>query len=203
MAENRKHAHHFFAMMARMKYIERWALMRNSCLENISEHSLDVAMIAHALAVIGNLRFGKNLDENKAALIGIYHDATEIITGDLPTPVKYYNANIKSAYKEVERVAADSLLALLPEDMRDDYSNILFKQEEDAYLWKLVKAADKLSAYIKCLQEEKAGNTEFINAKISTEKQIKEMELEEVGVFCDEFLESYGLTLDELKVETE
>lgn len=191
---------HFFAMMARMKYIERWALMRNSSQENISEHSLDVAMIAHALAVIGNIRFGKKLDENKAALIGMYHDATEIITGDLPTPIKYYNNSIKSAYKEVERVAAESLLEMLPDDMRAYYEKILFRQEEDDYLWKIVKAADKLSAYIKCLEEEKAGNTEFVHAKESTEKLIDELDLEEVGVFCDEFLESYGLTLDELRV---
>lgn len=191
---------HFFAMMARMKYIERWALMRNSCQENISEHSLDVAMIAHALAVIGNIRFGKNLDENKAALIGMYHDATEIITGDLPTPVKYYNKGIKSAYKEVERVAAENLLSMLPEDMRGYYEKVLFRQEEDEYLWKIVKAADKLSAYIKCLEEEKAGNTEFVQAKESTQKHIEELGLEEAAVFCNEFLESYGLTLDELKL---
>ena len=109
---------HFFAMMARMKYIERWALMRNSVSENLSEQSLEVAMIAHALAVLGNIRLGRNHNAEKAALIGIYHDATEIITGDLPTPIKYYNAGIKSAYKEVEQVAADRLLSLMPEDMR-------------------------------------------------------------------------------------
>lgn len=191
---------HFFAMMARMKYIGRWALMRNACQENISEHSLDVAMIAHALAVIGNIRFGRKLDENKAALIGMYHDATEIITGDLPTPVKYYNKGIKSAYKEVERIAAENLLEMLPEDMKDYYEKILFKQEEDEYLWRIVKAADKLSAYIKCLEEEKAGNSEFVQAKKSTWMQIEELKLEEVQVFCSEFLESYGLTLDELKL---
>lgn len=174
--------------------------MRNACQENISEHSLDVAMIAHALAVIGNIRFGRKLDENKAALIGMYHDATEIITGDLPTPVKYYNKGIKSAYKEVERIAAENLLEMLPEDMKDCYEKILFKQEEDEYLWRIVKAADKLSAYIKCLEEEKAGNSEFVQAKKSTWMQIEELELEEVQVFCSEFLESYGLTLDELKL---
>ena len=194
-------SNHFFAMMARMKYIERWALMRNACHENISEHSLDVAMIAHALAVIGNVRFGKKLDANKAALIGMYHDATEIITGDMPTPIKYYNSGIKSAYKEVERVAAKDLLEMLPQDMQEYYEQILFKQEEDEYLWRLVKAADKLSAYIKCLEEENAGNAEFVKAKESTQKLIYELELEEVSVFCDEFLESYGLTLDELRLK--
>ena len=192
-------SNHFFAMMARMKYIERWALMRNSSSENLSEHSLDVAMIAHALAVIGNLRLGKKLDENKAAIVALYHDTTEIITGDLPTPVKYFNADIKSAYKEVEHVAADRLLSLLPEDMQDYYSDFYYKNDEDAYIWKLVKAADKLSAYIKCIEEEKAGNTEFTNAKESTMKSLDEMNIEEVNIFKKEFLDSYKLTLDELQ----
>lgn len=193
-------SYHFFAMMARMKYIERWALMRNSSSENISEHSLDVAIIAHALAVIGNIRFGKNLDVYKAALIGMYHDATEIITGDLPTPVKYFNAHIKSAYREVEHVAAHRLLGMLPEDMRESYHDLFFKEENDEYLWKLVKAADKLSALIKCIEEEKAGNTEFINARLATEKAITELGLEEVDVFQKEFMNSYKLTLDELQL---
>ena len=192
-------SNHFFAMMARMKYIERWALMRNSSSENLSEHSLDVAMIAHALAVIGNLRLGKKLDENKAAIVALYHDTTEIITGDLPTPVKYFNADIKSAYKEVEHVAADRLLSLLPEDMQDYYRDFYYKNDEDAYIWKLVKAADKLSAYIKCIEEEKAGNTEFTNAKESTMKSLDEMNIEDVNIFKKEFLDSYKLTLDELQ----
>lgn len=192
-------SNHFFAMMARMKYIERWALMRNSSSENLSEHSLDVAMIAHALAVIGNLRLGKKLDENKAAIVALYHDTTEIITGDLPTPVKYFNADIKSAYKEVEHVAADRLLSLLPEDMQNYYRDFYYKNDEDAYIWKLVKAADKLSAYIKCIEEEKAGNTEFTNAKESTMKSLDEMNIEEVNIFKKEFLDSYKLTLDELQ----
>lgn len=192
-------SNHFFAMMARMKYIERWALMRNSSSENLSEHSLDVAMIAHALAVIGNLRLGKKLDENKAAIVALYHDTTEIITGDLPTPVKYFNADIKSAYKEVEHVAADRLLSLLPEDMQDYYRDFYYKNDEDAYIWKLVKAADKLSAYIKCIEEEKAGNTEFTNAKESTMKSLDEMNIVEVNIFKKEFLDSYKLTLDELQ----
>lgn len=191
---------HFFAMMARMKYIERWALMRNSDSENICEHSLEVAMIAHALAVISNVRLKNDLDVNKAALIGLYHDATEIITGDLPTPVKYYNDEIKSAYKEVEQIATNKLLGMLPEDMRPYYNNLFNKTYEEAYLWKLVKAADKLSALIKCIEEEKTGNLEFKNARMSTIKSLEAMNLDEVRIFEEEFLGSYELTLDELQL---
>ena len=125
----------FFAMMSRMKYIDRWALMRNSRQENLSEHSLEVSMIAHALAVIGNTCLGKQLDARKAAVLGLYHDATEIITGDMPTPVKYYNPQIKTTYKDIERQAARSLLSMLPETMREAYREIFEKQEEDAYLY--------------------------------------------------------------------
>ncbi len=191
--------HHFFAMMARMKYIERWALMRNSASENISEHSLEVAMIAHILAVLSNVRLGNNLNADKAALIGIYHDATEIITGDLPTPVKYFNPDIKTAYKEVEKIAANKLLGMLPEDIRPYYDDLFMKSEEDAYLWKLVKAADKLSALIKCIEEEKTGNTEFIRAREATKRSLDKMGLEEVKIFEKEFMGSYKLTLDELQ----
>jgi 5'-deoxynucleotidase len=182
-----------------MKYIERWALMRNSDAENLSEHSLEVGMIAHALAVISNVRLGNDLDVGKAALIGMYHDATEIITGDLPTPIKYFNADIKSAYKEIEGVAADKLLALIPEDMREYYTPIFKKNKDDEYIRKLVKAADKLSALIKCIEEEKAGNKEFASAMKSTEKTLDAMELKEVEIFKEEFLGSYYLTLDELQ----
>lgn len=190
---------HFFAMMARMKYIERWALMRNSDAENLSEHSLEVGMIAHALAVISNVRLGSRLDVGKAALIGMYHDATEIITGDLPTPIKYFNADIKSAYKEIEGVAADKLLAFIPEDMRGYYEPVFKKDKDDEYIRKLVKAADKISALIKCIEEEKAGNREFASAKESTEKTLDSMGLKEVEIFKEEFLGSYYLTLDELQ----
>lgn len=190
---------HFFAMMSRMKYIERWALMRNSDKENISEHSMEVAMLAHALAVISNVRFGNNLNAERAALIGLYHDCTEIITGDMPTPIKYYNDDIKDAFKAVEERAAKQLLSMLPEDMQDYYNNLFFKQKEDAYLWKLEKAADKLSALIKCIEEEKAGNTEFSSAYKALEKSILDMQLKEVEVFMEEFLPAYRKTLDELQ----
>ena len=189
----------FGAMMSRMKYIDRWALMRNSTKENISEHSLEVAMIAHLLAVIGRVRFGKNLDADKAALIGIYHDSTEIITGDMPTPIKYYSDEMRDTFKEIEDLAAIQLLAMLPDDIREEYEDLFFAQEQDAYLWKLVKAADKISALIKCVEEEKAGNTEFVNAKKLTRNSISDMELEEVDVFFDEFFPAYQMTLDELQ----
>ncbi len=190
---------HFFAMMSRMKYIERWALMRNSIHENISEHSLEVSMLAHALAVIGNRRFGKQLNAEKAALIGLYHDATEIITGDMPTPIKYYNLHIQEAFKDIEKNAAEQLLGMLPEDLRPDYEKIFFAEEEEAYLCRLVKAADKLSALIKCLEEDKAGNREFRQARETILQSLEEMQLEEVAEFQREFLESYEKTLDELK----
>lgn len=188
----------FFAMMSRMKYIERWALMRNSITENISEHSLDVSILAHALAIIGNVRLGKDLNAEKAALIGIYHDATEIITGDMPTPIKYFNESIQGAFKAVEQVAAQRLLHMLPEDIQSSYEEIFFPQEQNDYLWKLVKAADKLSALIKCIEERKAGNSEFLSAEKSLREILGEMKMEEITIFMKEFLPAYDKTLDEL-----
>ena len=194
--------HNFFATLSRMKYIERWALMRNARTETLSEHTLDVAMIAHALCVIGNVRYGRSLDADRAALIGLDQDASEIITGDMPTPVKYYNRDIRDAYKEVEHVAEKRLLEQLPEDIRGVYAEIFegTGAEEDKYMRRLVKAADKLSALIKCMEESGAGNGEFRSAQISTEKSVQKMaeELPEVRVFLDEFLPPYGSTLDEL-----
>ncbi|MBO5199190.1 MAG: 5'-deoxynucleotidase [Lachnospiraceae bacterium] len=189
----------FFAMMSRMKYIERWALMRNSYAENISEHSLETAMLAHALAVIGNRRLGKHYDAEKAALIAIYHDSTEIITGDMPTPVKYCNRRLQGAFKEVEEHAARQLLAMIPEDLREDYESIFFAKEGEEDVWKLVKAADKLSALIKCIEEAKAGNTEFTSAKESIGNALMSMNLEEVRIFRDTFMAGYYKTLDELQ----
>ena len=194
--------YNFFAILSRMKYIERWALMRNARTETLSEHTLDVAMIAHALCVIGNVRFGRALDADRAALIGLYHDASEIITGDMPTPVKYYNRDIRDAYKEVEHVAERRLLEQLPEDLRVAYSEIFegTQTEEDYYMRRLVKAADKLSALIKCMEETGAGNGEFKTAQISVQRSVEELaeELPEVKVFLTEFLPPYGNTLDEL-----
>jgi len=189
----------FGAMMSRMKYIDRWALMRNSTKENISEHSLEVAMISHLLAVIGRVRFGKDLDADRAALIGMYHDSTEIITGDMPTPIKYFNDEMRETFKEIEDLAAIQLLTMLPDDIREEYEDLFFVREQDAYLWKLVKAADKISALIKCVEEEKTGNTEFSKAKKLTQKSIEDMKIEEVSVFLKEFFPAYKLTLDELQ----
>lgn len=188
----------FFAMISRMKLIERWALMRNSHTENISEHSLEVSILAHALATISNERLGNHLNAEKAALIGIYHDATEIITGDMPTPVKYYNENIQDAFKAVEKAAADGLLAMLPEDLRRSYRSLFIPEAEEHDLWKLVKAADKLSALIKCIEERKAGNTEFSSAEKSIISILSSMKLPEVDIFLKDFLPAYDKTLDEL-----
>ncbi len=176
--------------------------MRNTREENLCEHSMEVAMIAHALCTIGNVRYGKHLDANKAALIGLYHDASEIITGDMPTPVKYYNDELKFAYKQVEAIADDKLLEKLPDDLRPSFEAI-FKPEDtddERYMRRLVKAADKLSALIKCIGETNAGNGEFRTAKESTGKAIRNLykELPEVVDFVNEFLSSYGSTLDEL-----
>lgn len=198
--EQEEKIYSFGAMLSRMKYIDRWALMRNSRKENISEHSLEVAMLAHLLAVIGKVRFGKDLDADKAALIGIYHDCTEIITGDMPTPIKYYNREMRDTFREIEDFAAIKLLAMLPDDIREEYEELFFEQERDAYLWELVKAADKISALIKCVEEEKTGNTEFTNAKKMTKSSIDMMELEEVAVFFEEFYPAYLKTLDELSI---
>ena len=195
--------YHFFATISRMKYIERWALMRNARPETLSEHTLEVAMIAHALCVIGNVRYGKQLNAEKAALAALYHDASEIITGDMPTPVKYANGKLRSAYKEVETEAEKELLAQLPEDLRPAFEQAFgFEnaEEDERYMRALVKAADTISALIKCIEEEAAGNTEFRTAAASTRAKLESImaALPEVGDFMKEFLPSYGKTLDEL-----
>ena len=190
--------YNFFATISRMKYIERWALMRNSRSENLSEHSLEVAMIAHALCTIGNVRYGRNLDASRAALIGLYHDASEIITGDMPTPIKYLNKDIKGAFKDIEAQANMRLLDMLPDDLKESYEEILFPKEDLAYEMKLVKAADKLSALIKCIEEEKAGNKEFHKAGETLRNSVEAMHLEEADIFMKDFLPAYYLTLDEL-----
>ena len=186
----------FYAMIARMKYIDRWGLMNNTRTENICEHSLEVAVLAHALVSIANKRFSKELDADRAAVIGMFHDASEIITGDMPTPVKYFNPEIKTAYKAVEKVAEDKLIDMLPEDLKDVYRPVISNSDEELELY--VKAADKLSALIKCIEEVRMGNNEFLKAKAATEQAIEEMELPALKVFCEECLPAYYLTLDEL-----
>ncbi len=189
----------FFAMISRMKYIDRWALMRNTRSENISEHSQEVAVLAHALCVIGNKRLGKSLNADRAAVIALYHDAAEIITGDMPTPVKYYDTAIREAYRRIEDDAACKLLQLLPDDLREEFERVLLpEQTEDGYLLLLIKAADKLSALIKCLEEEKAGNREFVKAEKAARDKLVLMKLPEVDIFLEEFIPAYACTLDEL-----
>ncbi len=189
----------FFAMMARMKYIERWALMRNSRQENISEHSLEVAMLAHGLAIISNEKCGGQLDVERIALMGLYHDANEIITGDMPTPVKYFDKDIKAAYKNVEDVANRTLIDKLPEYMKKYYDSVFFQRKSQEEEWKIVKAADKLSALIKCMEELRSGNQEFKTALETTRQALVDMKMKEVRIFMEEFLPAYDLTLVELQ----
>ncbi|NMP38116.1 MAG: 5'-deoxynucleotidase [Clostridiales bacterium] len=189
---------HFFAMLSRMKYINRWALMRNTFEENLSVHSHETAAFAHALALIGNRRFGREYNAERAALLGLYHDAHEILTGDMPTPVKYLNPEILGAFKGVESSANEKLMNMLPEDLRADYEPLLTPCEDDASLRLLVKAADKLSALVKCIEERKAGNSEFKKAEQKQLKALAAMKLPEVDAFIAEFMPSYEFTLDQL-----
>lgn len=192
MSEN-----HFFAIMSRMKYINRWSLMNNTRTENISEHSLTVAMLAHALATIKNKKLGGNIDAEHAGAIALFHDCTEIITGDLPTPIKYSSKTLRNAYADIEKEAANQLLSTLPEYMREEYQKLIIPQENDGEILKIVKAADKLSALIKCIEEEQMGNNEFCKAKEEIMKWLKNSGMKEVEIFISDFLPSYSLSLDE------
>ena len=192
-----KKSNHFFAYMSRMRFIQRWALMRNTFAENVQEHSHTVAILAHALAVIRNRYYGGNVDEGQVAVAALYHDAPEILTGDMPTPIKYHNPAIRDAYRQVERVAEEKLLGMLPEDLRPGYRAALAPAAVEVQ--KLVRAADKLSAYIKCVEELKAGNDEFKKAAQQTMDAMVDMELPELEYFMEHFLPSYRLTLDELE----
>ncbi|MBP3508701.1 5'-deoxynucleotidase [Oscillibacter sp.] len=188
---------HFFAYISRMRFIQRWALMRNTAPENVQEHSHQVAVLAHALAVIRNEKFSGTIDPGAVAVAALYHDASEILTGDMPTPIKYDNPAIQHAYKEVEAVAEKKLLHMLPQELQSVYAPIL--THADPEVERLVKAADKLSAYIKCVEELKAGNTEFREAAAQTRKALEGYGLPEVDYFLDAFMDSFSLTLDELK----
>lgn len=188
---------HFFAYVSRMRFIQRWALMRNTAQENVQEHSHQVAVLAHALAVIRNEKFGGSVDAGQVAVAALYHDASEILTGDMPTPIKYDNPDIQRAYKEVEAVAEKKLLRMLPSELQDVYESAI--TGEGGEIGELVKAADKLSAYIKCVEELKAGNNEFREAAAQTRKALEAYEMPEVAYFMETFMESFSLTLDELK----
>jgi len=189
----------FFAYIGRMKYIFRWGLMRNTDSENIQEHSLQVAILAHALAVIHNQLCGsEELSPDRACVYAVFHDAGEIITGDLPTPVKYYNPVIRENYQAIEAVAKEKLLSMLPAELDAVYRRILFYEQEDAQYYPIVKAADKLSAYIKCAEEVKAGNREFVKAMESTLEALRTSEFPEVAYFMHHYMEAYNKTLDEM-----
>ena len=188
---------HFFAYVARMRCITRWALMHNTFSENIQEHSHMVAVLAHALAVIRNRVYGGKIDAGRVAVAALYHDATEILTGDLPTPIKYYDPEIRDAYKRVESVACDRLLAMLPPELEGDYEPVLRCADEEVL--SLVKAADKLSAYAKCVEELKAGNAEFRRAAEQTRAALDAMRLPELDYFMEHCMESFSMTLDELE----
>lgn len=187
----------FFALIGRMKYIVRWSLMRNSEKENIQEHSHMAAVIAHALGLIRRDIFGRDCDVNELATIALFHDAGEILTGDLPTPIKYHSREIKSAYDEVEELACRKLLNTLPGQLRGSYENI-FSASGDAERYELVKAADKLSAYIKCIEERKAGNREFGSAEASIKRTLENSPLDEVRYFMEHFIPAFEKNLDEL-----
>ncbi len=190
-------ANEFYALLGRMRYITRWGLMRNTFSENIQEHSHQVAVLSHALALIRrDILKLDGPDPDRCAVAALYHDASEILTGDLPTPIKYYNPEIKTAYKQVERVAGKRLLAMLPAELRESYAPLVL--EEDHEIGRIVKAADKLSAYIKCIEEQKAGNTEFDSAARQTMQAMREMNMAELDWFLENCLEPYSMNLDQL-----
>lgn len=187
----------FFAFLNRMKYIKRWSLMRSVREENIMEHSQQVAVIAHALALINNKIMGGKVDVNKVVLLAQYHEVGEVITGDLPTPIKYFNPEIKSAYKDLEKNACEKILGMLPKELESEYREYVIPNEQSEE-YKLVKCADRLSAYLKCVEEVKAGNTEFKKAKNTIGAELKKLNSLEVDYYLKEFAPAYELTLDEL-----
>ena len=189
----------FFAFLSRMRYISRWGLMRNTVPENIQEHSLDVAVIAHALAMIRNTYFDGELDPNRAAIYGIFHDVSEIFTGDMPTPVKHFNPDFKQSFHQLEDRARQKLLAMLPPELAQSYKPLFFFDDQEDYV-QLVKAADKIAALTKCLEEIKSGNLEFRRAGAEHEEYLEKSPLQEVRYFKDNFLPGYKLSLDELNL---
>ena len=182
-----------------MRYINRWALMRNAHAENLSEHSLEVAMTAHALVLLHNKRTGESLPADRAAVLALFHDAPEILTGDMPTPVKYHDARVRDAYRAVEQSACRTIVSMLPKEMQDDYTPFFFPQPQDEPLWRFVKAADKISALTKCIAERQAGNLEFETAARSTRDAIHAMDCPEADEFLQTYLPAFEKTLDELR----
>lgn len=189
--------HHFFAYVDRMRYIRRWGLMKNTAPENDLEHSMQTALIAHAIALLGNARYGRRYDAGHVMTLAAYHDACEVITGDMPTPVKHNNPVLKAEYGRLEETAAQKLLSMLPEDLKADYAPLI-RPDESSSEWRVVKAADRISAYIKCLEEEKAGNREFEPARKTILASIEREELPEVRDFMEECVPGFSLTLDEI-----
>lgn len=188
----------FYAVFFRQKYINRWGLMRNVTAENLSTHAAEVACLAHALALIGNTYFNKNYDADRVAVLALFHDLPEVFTGDLPTPVKYANETLRSCYAELEKQACNQLTDRLPDEMKKHYAPLLEPTEADRELKKLVKGADKLCSLIKCIEEEKSGNSDFSSARESTEKALRNMSFDELDYFMEHFLPSFSGTLDEL-----
>ncbi|ACY85227.1 5'-deoxynucleotidase [Edwardsiella piscicida] len=193
---------HFFAHLARLKLISRWPLMRNVRTENVSEHSLQVAFVAHALAIIKNRRFGGSVDAERVALQAMYHDASEVLTGDLPTPIKYYNPQIAHEYKKIEEMAQQKLLAMLPAELRQDFLPLIDERSYPPEERQIVKQADALCAYLKCLEELAAGNQEFLLAKARLEKTLDERNSPEMAYFMQVFVPSFTLSLDEISQDT-
>ena len=188
---------HFFAYLDRLKLIRRWGLMRNTVPENDMEHSMQTALIAHGIAVIAKARCGRTVDPEHVVMLAMYHDVSEVITGDLPTPVKYKTPSIQDAYSELENHAKDQLLEMLPDDLRPHFAGYV-KPDETAYEWKVVKAADRISAFLKCIEEEKMGNRDFAQAKATIAQSISAINLPEVQMFMAEFVPSFSLSPDEL-----
>ena len=189
---------HYFAYLSRMRLIRRWGLMRNTYDENIQEHSLQVGLVAHGLALIRNTCFGGEVNADRVMTLAAFHEAGEVFTGDLPTPIKYFNPEIKKAYDVIEDYAKERLGAMLPEELQPAYRPLLFPQAEERELWKIVKAADKICAYLKCLEELKSGNQEFAKAERTIRAEIEKMDAPEVQYFMEHFAPSFGLALDEL-----
>ena len=187
----------FYALVFRQKYIRRWGLMRNTMTENLSEHAMETAVLAHALALIGNRFYQKNYDPEHIATLALFHDVPEVFTGDLPTPVKYFDKNSRESYRQIEEMAIDNLLSKLPEELRPCYEPIFSEENEEEH--RLIKAADKLTAYIKCVEEEKCGNTEFLSAKATLAKSLNSMHCEELNYFMQNLLPAFSMTIDEMQ----